>query len=182
MLGRELPCTVVDLLDVRLMPLAGRGARAARAAGGGGPRVSRRALSRLGLSHLGRQELGLAQQRLADGGERRSPTTPPPGSPWPRCATCSPSTPRPSIRSTPSSRPTKPTRPARPDRRVTRYHCSAPPAFCLERCGTDRRRRVPLRGSAGRRAADLFAHHRLAAIYLAHNQLEAGGRHTIARS
>src|SRR2546421_5676514 len=63
MLGRELPCTVVDLLEIRLMPLAGathdalvRQVELGRAY----PDV----LYRLGLSHLGRQELGLAKQRL----------------------------------------------------------------------------------------------------------------------
>src|SRR5947199_7895031 len=63
MLGRELPCTVLDLLDVRPLPLPGathdalvQGVEAGRAY----PDV----LYRLGLSHLGRQELGLARQRL----------------------------------------------------------------------------------------------------------------------
>src|SRR5260221_14147324 len=63
MLGRELPCTVVALPEIRLMPLPGathdsllRQVELGRAY----PDV----LFRLGLSHLGRQELGLAKQRL----------------------------------------------------------------------------------------------------------------------
>src|SRR2546423_1910568 len=65
MLGRELPCTVAELLEIPRMPLPGathdallRQVEAGRAY----PDV----LYRLGLSHLGRQELGLARQRLSE--------------------------------------------------------------------------------------------------------------------
>ena len=64
MLGRELPCTVADLLEIRLMPLAGSTHDALVEqvdSGKAYPDV----LYRLGLSHLGRQELGLAKSRLA---------------------------------------------------------------------------------------------------------------------
>jgi uncharacterized protein HemY len=63
MLGRELPCTVMELLAVRPAPLPGpeHDALVAGAENGSGyPDL----LHRLGLSHLGRQELGLAQRRL----------------------------------------------------------------------------------------------------------------------
>ena len=63
MLGRELPCTVVDLLEIRLMPLPGATHDALVKqveTGQAYPDV----LYRLGLSHLGRQELGLAKQNL----------------------------------------------------------------------------------------------------------------------
>src|SRR5947209_10137951 len=63
MLGRELPCTVVDLLQVRLMPLPGATHDALVRQVESGPAYPD-VLYRLGLSHLGRQELGLAKQRL----------------------------------------------------------------------------------------------------------------------
>src|SRR5438270_10752139 len=64
MLGRELPCKALDLLQVRLMPLPGATHDAlVRQVESG--RAYPDVLYRLGLSHLGRQELGLARQRLA---------------------------------------------------------------------------------------------------------------------
>src|ERR1700722_4978946 len=70
MLGRELPCTVLDLLGVRPMPLpyAVHEALSEQVARGVQyPDV----LYKLGLSHLGRQELGLARQRFIDAIEVR---------------------------------------------------------------------------------------------------------------
>src|SRR5258708_22931801 len=63
MFGRELPCTVLDLLEIRLMPLPGavHDGLVQQVEGG---RAYPDVLHRLGLSHLGRQELGLAKQRL----------------------------------------------------------------------------------------------------------------------
>ena len=64
MLGRELPCTVADLLEIRLMPLPGATHDSLVEQVGGG-RAYPDVLYRLGLSHLGRQELGLAKARLS---------------------------------------------------------------------------------------------------------------------
>lgn len=63
MLGRELPCNLLDLLGIRPLPLPGAKHEQLCAQVESGcdfPDV----LYRLGLSHLGRQELGLARQRL----------------------------------------------------------------------------------------------------------------------
>src|SRR5579884_2710801 len=65
MLGRELPCTVLDLLEIRLMPLPGATHERLLAQVQDG-RAYPDVLYRLGLSHLGRQELGLAKERLAE--------------------------------------------------------------------------------------------------------------------
>src|SRR5947208_3438347 len=64
MLGRELPCTVADLLEIRLMPLAGQTHDALVKQVEGG-RAYPDVLYRLGLSHLGRQALAheLSQER-----------------------------------------------------------------------------------------------------------------------
>src|SRR5688500_1213932 len=63
MLGRQLPCNLLDLLRVKPLPLPApaHDALVARVEGGQGyPDVH----YKLGLSHLGRQELGLARKHL----------------------------------------------------------------------------------------------------------------------
>jgi Tfp pilus assembly protein PilF len=65
MLGRELPCNLMDLLSIRPLPLPASVHERLRQEASSGhdyPDV----LYRLGLSHLGRQELGLARQRLQE--------------------------------------------------------------------------------------------------------------------
>src|SRR5437899_6738164 len=71
MLGRELPSTVLDLLGIRLMPLAGKAHdRLVEQVELG--RAYPDVLYRLGLSHLARQELGAARRRLEEAvGQKR---------------------------------------------------------------------------------------------------------------
>src|SRR5436190_16934733 len=64
MLGRQLPCNLLDLLQVKPLPLpmTAHDELVARVeAGQAYPDVH----YKLGLSHLGRQELGLARKHLA---------------------------------------------------------------------------------------------------------------------
>src|SRR3954462_12806933 len=64
MLGRQLPCNLLDLLQVKPLPLPGTAHDdlVARVESGQSyPDVH----YKLGLSHLGRQELGLARRHLA---------------------------------------------------------------------------------------------------------------------
>src|SRR5437764_4374788 len=74
-LGRELPCTVLELLEIRPLPMAGAKHDALLRQvelGSAYPDV----LYRLGMSHLARQELGLARQRLAEAVARKSDYAP----------------------------------------------------------------------------------------------------------
>jgi tetratricopeptide (TPR) repeat protein len=178
MLGRELPCTVVDLLDIRLMPLAGathdalvRQVELGRAY----PDV----LYRLGLSHLGRQELGLARQRLS------AAVTQKPDYAAARLALAAVcdllaqhteavdhldaviAQDKPIALGPASSEGPK----------ITRYHVLCAAGFCLERVGAPGAAAFRYEEALAQEPTDLFAHHRLAAIYLAHNQLEEAIEH-----
>src|SRR4051812_41855176 len=70
MLGRQLPCNLLDLLQVKPLPLPApaHDELVARVeAGPGYPGVH----FKLGLSHLGRQELGLALRHLTTAVEKK---------------------------------------------------------------------------------------------------------------
>ena len=172
MLGRELPCTVADLLEIRLMPLPGATHDALIhqvEAGRAYPDV----LYRLGLSHLGRQELGLAKSRFAAAVKQK------PGYADARLALAAvcdllaqhgeavdqidaviaidqPSTDAP---------------------KISRYQLLCAAGFCLERVGTPGTAVFRYQEALASEPGDLFAHHRLAAIFLAHNQLEQAVEH-----
>ena len=178
MFGRELPCTVIDLLEIRLMPLPGavHDALVQQVEGG---RAYPDVLHRLGLSHLGRQELGLAKQRLSAAVNQKSDYAPARLALAAVCdllaqhgeavdqldAVLSLDTPIPSVSS-----------PEGPG--MTRYQVLCAAGFCLERVGTPGAAAFRYEEALAEERQDLFAHHRLAAIYLAHNQLEeAIGHH-----
>lgn len=177
MLGRELPCTVVDLLQVRLMPLPGathdamvRQVEAGRAY----PDV----LYRLGLSHLGRQELGLAKQRLS-AAVAQKPTYAP--ARIALAAVCDLLAQHAEavdqLDAVLASDGPISFGPASDAPKVTRYHVLCAAGFCLERVGTPGAAAYRYEEALAQGPTDLFAHHRLAAIYLAHNQLEQAIEH-----
>jgi tetratricopeptide (TPR) repeat protein len=175
MLGRELPCTVLELLEIRPVPLAGakhdallRQVELGRAY----PDV----LHRLGLSHLARQELGLARQRLAEAVARKPEYAP---ARLALAAVCDLLAQHDEAVNHLDAVIASETFDAASDGlRMTRYHVLCAAGFCLERVGTPGAAAFRYEQAlAAGQATDLFAHHRLAAIYLAHNQLEEAVRH-----
>jgi tetratricopeptide (TPR) repeat protein len=177
MLGRELPCTVVDLLEIRLMPLPGatHDALVKQVQTG---RAYPDVLYRLGLSHLGRQELGLAKQRLAESVSQKPDYAP---ARMALAAVCDLlaqhgeavdqldavlASDKP-ISFGPSSDAPK----------ITRYHVLCAAGFCLERVGTPGTAVFRYEQALAHEPTNLFADHRLAAIYLAHNQLDQAVEH-----
>ena len=178
MLGRELPCNVLELLDLHPMPLPGSEHEALAAqAGRGYPDV----LYRLGLSHLGRQELGLARQRLTDAVAIK------PAFARARLALAAvedllaqhdralqqldavlalePQSPQEA-----AQRPV----PAIPN---SRYAILCAVGFCLERRGDWQAAAGRYHEALDNDPTDLFAHYRLAAIFLAHSDLEHAAEH-----
>jgi tetratricopeptide (TPR) repeat protein len=178
MLGRELPCTVVDLLEIRLMPLPGATHDALVRQVDAGGRAYPDVLYRLGLSHLGRQELGLAKQRLSAAVAQKPDYAP---ARLALAAVCdllaqhaeavdhldAVITSDKPVNFGPSSDAPK----------VTRYHLLCAAGFCLERVGTPGAAAFRYEEALAHEPTDLFAHHRLAAIYVAHNQLEQAVEH-----
>lgn len=177
MLGRELPCTVVDLLEIRLMPLPGatHDALVKQVETG---RAYPDVLYRLGLSHLGRQELGLAKQRLSESVSQKPDYAP---ARMALAAVCDLLAQHgeavdqldavlasdKSIGFGPSSDTPK----------ITRYHVLCAAGFCLERVGTPGTAVFRYEQALAHEPTNLFADHRLAAIYLAHNQLDQAVEH-----
>src|SRR5688572_24836994 len=169
MLGRQLPCNVLELLRVRPMPLASpvhdeladRVARGERY-----PDV----LYRLGLSHLGRQELGLARKHLLGAVESKPSYV---AGRLALAAVCDLLAMHgeavEQIDAVIGSEGAKAD--------LAALECSA--GFCLERVGS------PVEAAARYERAlavdpegmELFAHYRLAAIYLARNELAKAVEH-----
>ena len=177
MLGRELPCTVVDLLEIRLMPLPGATHDALLKqveTGQAYPDV----LYRLGLSHLGRQELGLAKQRLLAAVTQKPDYAP---ARMALAAVCDllaqHSEAVDQLDAVIASDKPIGFGPSSDAPKITRYHVLCAAGFCLERVGTPGTAVFRYEQALASEPTNLFANHRLAAIYLAHNQLEQAVEH-----
>ena len=167
MLGRELPCSVLDLLGVTPLALTGTVHEwLVETAESGKAYVD--VLCRLGLSHLSRQETGLARRRLAEAVEAN-------GEYWPaRLALAGVCDQLSDHRSAIEQL----------DVCLAADHCSpsryallCAAGFCLERIGNHGEAAFRYEQALATEPTDLFAHHRLAAIYLSHNQLEESVPH-----
>jgi tetratricopeptide (TPR) repeat protein len=167
MLGRQLPCNLLDLLQVKPLPLPGTAhdALVERIERGENyPDVH----YKLGLSHLGRQELGLARKHLAIAVDAKPQYT--------------------SARLALATVCDLLARHADaveqidavlghehdPEHRAA-LACAA--GFCLERVGAHGAAAFRYEQALADGSQDLFAHYRLAAIYLAHNELEKAAEH-----
>jgi tetratricopeptide (TPR) repeat protein len=177
MLGRELPCTVVDLLEIRLMPLPGATHDALVQqveAGRAYPDV----LYRLGLSHFGRQELGLARQRLTAAVAQKPDYSP---ARLALAAVCDLLAQHAEavdhLDAVLSSDKSGPAGSIADAPRTTHYDLLCAVGFCLERLGTPGTAVFRYQQALASEPTNLFAHHRLAAIYLAQNQLEQAVEH-----
>jgi tetratricopeptide (TPR) repeat protein len=177
MLGRELPCTVLELLEIRLMPLPGTTHERLLEqveAGRAYPDV----LYRLGLSHLGRQELGLAKDRLAQAVKQKPDYI---AARLILAGICDLlAQHQQAVEHLDAVIATGKVvgELALPDGpRVTEYRLLCAAAFCLERMGTPGAAAFRYEQALANDSSDLFAHHRLAAIYLAHNQLDEAVTH-----
>ena len=177
MLGRELPCTVVDLLEMRLMPLPGaiHDALLQQVETG---RAYPDVLFKLGLSHLGRQELGLAKQRLTAAVTQKPDYAP---ARMALAAVCDLlaqhgeavdqldaviAMDKPAAFGSSSDAP-----------KIGKYDLLCAAGFCLERLGTPGAAVFRYEQALASEPTNLFANHRLAAIFLAHNQLEQAVEH-----
>lgn len=171
MLGRELPCTVLDLLRVRLIPLAGttHDVLVQQVESG---RAYPDVLYRVGCSHLARQELGLAKQRLTQAVELK------PDYVQARIALAGVCDLLAQHGEAVEQIDAVLALGAIPiEAKVTEYHLLCASAFCLERVGSPGSAAERYRQALTREPSDLFVHHRLAAICLAHNQLEDACAH-----
>ena len=167
MLGRQLPCNLLDLLQVKPLPLASplHDDLVRRIeAGENYPDVH----YKLGLSHLGRQELGLARKHLLIAVEQK-----------------------PQYLSARLALATVCDLLARHAEAVEQIDavigmeqaqenraalaCAA--GFCLERVGAHGAAAFRYEEALAQGPDNLFAHYRLAAIYLAHNELENAVEH-----
>jgi tetratricopeptide (TPR) repeat protein len=172
MLGRQLPCNLLDLLRVKPLPLplpvhddlADRAARGERY-----PDV----LYRLGLSHLGRQELGLARKHLTEAIALK------PGYVAARVALA--------VACDLLARHAEAVEQidavlGTVDAKVDRTPLACAAGFCMERLGAPgaaafRYEQALADSVDGESDMVLFAHYRLAAIYLAHNELANAAEH-----
>lgn len=177
MLGRELPCTVLDLLGVRPLPLPGATHDAlvqSVEAGRSYPDV----LFRLGLSHLGRQELGLAKKRLSRAVELKPDYAPARIALAAVCDLLAQHSESVDQIDAVLALPVKETESkSSPNPIVSRYTLLCAAGFAMERMGTPGTAAYRYEEALAADPTDLFAHHRLAAIYLAHNQLEESVAH-----
>ena len=168
MLGRELPCTVLELLHIRQLPLSGAAHDALVGqveSGKAYPDV----LYKLGVSHLGRQELGLARRRLEEAVQKKPDYI---AARLALAGVCD-------LLAQHSDavdqidaviameEPSKSSNNA-----VPKYALYCAVGFCLERCGNTGTAVFRYEQALKCEPNDLFARHRLAAIYLAHNQLD----------
>ena len=166
MLGRELPCTVGEILEVRPQPLTGQEHdQLLRAVKGG--RAYADQLYRLGLSHLSRQELGLAQRRLSEAVKLKPGYLP---ARLALAAVCDQLAQHSQAADQIEAALSLPTRSGKGY--ASRYAMFCAAAFSLERLGTAGAAAFRYQQALAESPTDLFAHHRLAAIYLAHNQLD----------
>lgn len=167
MLGKELPCNLLDLLQVKPLPLPSPihdDLLARVEAGRGYPDVH----YKLGLSHLGRQELGLARKHLQAAVDAK-----------------------PQYVSARLALATACDLLAQHDKAVeqidailgieqdhtSRAALACAAGFCLERLGAHGSAAFRYEQALADSSHDLFAHYRLAAIYLAHNELEKACEH-----
>jgi tetratricopeptide (TPR) repeat protein len=171
MLGRELPSTVLDLLHIRLMALPGttHDVLVQQVESG---RAYPDVLYRVGLSHLGRQELGLAKRRLGEAVAQKPNYT---AARLALAGVCDLLAQHNEAVEQIDAAIALGTPPV--ETKVTEYHLLCAGAFCLERVGSPDAAAERYQQALKHDAQDLFAHHRLAAIYLAHNQLENAVAH-----
>ena len=168
MLGRQLPCNLLDLLQVKPLPLPAplHDALVARVeAGENYPDVH----YKLGLSHLGRQELGLAQRHLS------AAVAANPNYVSARialaCAYDLLARHADALEQVDALLGME-----QPKAHRAALACAA--GFCLERQGAYGFAAFRYEQALTDGSLDAFAHYRLAAIYLAHNELEkAVGHH-----
>jgi tetratricopeptide (TPR) repeat protein len=172
MLGRQLPCNLLDLLAVKPLPLpspvhddlADRASRGERY-----PDV----LCKLGLSHLGRQELGLARKHLADAVALKPAYV---SARLALAAVCD------LLARHADAVEQIDAVLALPDAKTDRPSLVCAAGFCLERLGNPGaaalRYEQALAAGGDGSDMDLFANYRLAAIHLATNELsKAAGHH-----
>jgi len=167
MLGRQLPCNLLDLLQVKPLPLPSpvhEDLRQRVAAGQNYPDVH----YKLGLSHLGRQELGLARRHLAIAVAAK-----------PQYAAA-----RVALATVCDLLAQHADAVEHLDAVIgmerhgqdgAALACAA--GFCLERLGAHGAAAFRYEQALALGAEDLFAHFRLAAIYLAHNELDKAVEH-----
>jgi tetratricopeptide (TPR) repeat protein len=167
MLGRQLPCNLLDLLAVKPLPLPAplHDALVARLeAGENYPDVH----YKLGLSHLGRQELGLAQKHLAAAVAGNPKFV---AARLALACACDllarHAEALEQIDAVMSSESSKAQRAA--------LACAA--GFCLERQGAYGFAAFRYEQALSEGTQDVFANYRLAAIYLAHNELDKAVAH-----
>jgi predicted Zn-dependent protease len=169
MLGRQLPCNLLDLLQVRPLPLPSPVHqdlvdRVQRAGGVSYPDVH----YKLGLSHLGRQELGLAHRHLLAAVEAKPQYTSARLALAVACDLLA--------RHAEAVEHIDAALGAEQDKaRRAMLACAA--GFCLERIGAHGAAAYRYEEALANGSQDAFAHYRLAAIYLAHDELEKAVEH-----
>lgn len=170
MLGRELPCTVLELLRVRVTPLAGQTHDVLVQQVESG-RAYPDVLYRLGLSHLARQELGLARQRLEQAVAQK------PNYAAARLALAGVCDLLAQHTDAVDQIDAILAGELPAEIKTTKYQLLCAAGFCLERLGTTGAAVFRYEQALAHEQKDLFAHNRLAAIYLSHNQLEESIKH-----
>jgi tetratricopeptide (TPR) repeat protein len=167
MLGRHLPCNLLDLLQVKPLPLpapAHDEMMGRVAAGQNYPDVH----YKIGLSHLGRQELGLARKHLAIAVEAK---------PQYAAARLALATVCDLLAQHADAVAQIDAVIAMEETRSDRAALACAAGFCLERLGAHGEAAFRYEQALADGAEDLFAHYRLAAIYLSHNELEKAVEH-----
>jgi tetratricopeptide (TPR) repeat protein len=167
MLGRQLPCNLLDLLQVKPLPLpfpvhdelVGR-----IEAGQNYPDVH----YKLGLSHLGRQELGLARRHLAIAVEAK---------PQYVAARLALATVCDLLAQHADAVEQLDAVLGMDECKEDRASLACAAGFCLERLGAHGAAAFRYEEALADSPDDLFAHFRLAAIYLAHNELDKAIEH-----
>jgi Tfp pilus assembly protein PilF len=171
MLGRELPCTVGELLAVRPLPLPGaEHERLIQSVDFGKAYPDQ--LCRLGLSHLGRQELGLAQSRLRDAVALKPDYIP---ARLALAAVCDLLAQH--AQAADQIDAVLALDGSAAQSTVSRYALFCAAGFSLERLGTPGAAAFRYQQALAEEQCDLFAHHRLAAIYMTHNELDKSVEH-----
>jgi len=178
MLGSLLPCNVLELLGIHPLPLPAPQHEALVAEA---PRAYPDVLYKLGLSHLGRQEFGLARQRLAEAVARKPELI---KARLALAGVCDLLAAHAeaiehldaALAATPNDAESD-DEPVAPADGPTRYALLCAAGFCLERLGEWEAAAVRYTRALVQRPTDLFADYRLAAVYLAHNRLEAAVHH-----
>jgi tetratricopeptide (TPR) repeat protein len=171
MLGRELPCNLLDLLGIKPLPLPAplHDSLVDRLGGGGERFVDLQ--YKLGISHLGRQELGLAHKHLSAAVEQKADYV---AARLALAAVCDLlARHREAVEHLDAVIPLDQMK----AERVT-LACAA--GFCLERLGAPQDAAIRYEqalADADDEGMELFAHYRLCAIYLAKNELNKAVDH-----